>query len=442
MSRTSKWLAGACVIIALLLATGGAAVAMIPSNKELARRLADKLQRLLGAKVTIGELRWAVWPAPVVVLKNTVIDRPQAIVFDRITVHLDLSALWRKQLQASALELEGASVPQLSLRGLEQSGSTLADNTLAGKAAAQFALAETPLVHFSFRDVTWISRRGVPVVYAGEVDFDSHWRPRTMQLQRPDFRPATDLTLTRQGQEDRWKAKVHMGGGGGEGEVRLLIRKDGRMHLSSQLKPRDVEVSSALQAFNRRPVLAGKASGESTLWSDGASVGELVQSLHTKTTFVMGSAKLLRFDLGKAIKTLGRDHQGQTALDSITGQLDTQNTSDGMVSDFSNLKARSGAFSASGKATLFNRQIDAEFTVDLVDGLVGVPLKVSGPTDRIKVSVPGGAIAGAVIGTALLPVVGTVIGARLGAVMGKLFGPAAAPAPALRASAATRSQTP
>ncbi|MFZ2389435.1 MAG: glycine zipper domain-containing protein, partial [Polaromonas sp.] len=105
-----------------------------------------------------------------------------------------------------------------------------------------------------------------------------------------------------------------------------------------------------------------------------------------------------------------------------SGQLDTQNTPEGMVTDFSQLKARSGALSASGRARVVNRHIEADLAVDLVDGVIGVPLKVSGPLEQVQVSVPAGAVAGAMAGTAVLPGIGTAIGARIGATLGKLFG--------------------
>jgi uncharacterized protein (DUF697 family) len=107
--------------------------------------------------------------------------------------------------------------------------------------------------------------------------------------------------------------------------------------------------------------------------------------------------------------------------------MDTQNTPEGMVVMFNDVHAKSGALSASGKARLFNRHVDAALAVDLVDGVVGVPLKITGPVNAVKVSLPAGAVAGAVVGTAVLPVVGTAIGARLGAALGKIFGSGPAP---------------
>ncbi|MCJ7800331.1 MAG: glycine zipper domain-containing protein, partial [Polaromonas sp.] len=77
--------------------------------------------------------------------------------------------------------------------------------------------------------------------------------------------------------------------------------------------------------------------------------------------------------------------------------------------------------SVSGKAWVVNQHIEGEFSVDLVDGLVGIPLKVSGPLERPQVSVPAGAVAGAAVGTAVLPGIGSAIGARLGAAIGRIF---------------------
>ena len=86
--------------------------------------------------------------------------------------------------------------------------------------------------------------------------------------------------------------------------------------------------------------------------------------------------------------------------------------------DFSNVKASSGALTATGKGRLANQTIEAEVAVDPVSGVVGVPLTISGPVSAVKVSVPAGAVAGA----AVLPGIGAAIGARIGATLGNIFG--------------------
>ena len=192
-----------------------------------------------------------------------------------------------------------------------------------------------------------------------------------------------------------------------------------------------MEVASALAAFNRRSAVRGKASGTSVVSARAprnAGLGALAMSLQTDTRFTMGASELTRFDMSKAVRSLGADTLGHTPLDSITGQMTTRNTPNGLLTRFIDVKARSGALSAVGGATLGQGQVDATLAVDLVDGVVGVPLRITGPTSKVRVSVPPSALAGAAVGTAVLPGVGTAVGARLGAALGRLFGPSSAPA--------------
>ena len=64
--------------------------------------------------------------------------------------------------------------------------------------------------------------------------------------------------------------------------------------------------------------------------------------------------------------------------------------------------------------------------MDVAGGLVGVPLRVSGPLGATHVSVSmaqaAPQAAGAAVGTAVLPGIGTVIGAEVGKVLGSAMG--------------------
>jgi hypothetical protein len=426
MKRGHKWLAALGVVVLLAGAAWFAALRYLPSDEELAQRASAELEAALGVKVHVGALHWRIFPSPAVVIENVATEQPQPVMVKKLTAYPDLFALLQRRVKIDRADLDGATVPQLSLRGLGKGGE-----------AKESTGEELPLARFVFRDVTWISRRGIPVVYDGEVDFDPGWRPRRAELRRPDAKDPTHLTLTRNGPDDRWAARIHVGGGTLHGDVQLETRAGGRMRLEGKLQPKDIEVESALSAFNRRSVIGGRVSGDTTLTANGDTVGELAQSLHTQTLFTMGKSTLLRFDLDKAVRTAGKEHDGQTSLESITGRLDTQNTPQGMVVTYTGVKAASGSLTASGEAKIANRRIEGEFAVDLVDGIVGVPLTVSGPLDDVKFSVPSGAIAGAVVGTAVLPGVGTAIGARIGATLGKIFSPGpATPAPASPAASA------
>ena len=410
MRRGQKWMVAAGVLAALVGALGLALALLVPSDDELAAQAAAELQSRLGVPVRIGSLRWQLMPVPAVVLRDVRSDQAQAITVKQLTAYPDLRSLLDGRLKLYRADLEGAVLPQLALRELNK-----------GPDAANLGAAAIPLERLVFRDVTWISRFGRPLVVEGEVEFDPNWRPRQAQLRRPGVQPVADLTLTRQGQEDRWTTRINLGGGTVNGEMELQTRANGRLHLAGALQPRGVEVAAAMAAFDRHSVVSGKASGETAVSADGATVGELAQTLHTKTSFTMGRDTLLRMDVQKTIRSLGKERSGQTPLDSVTGQLDTQNTPKGMVVSVTGIRASSGVLTASGKARIASRQIDGEFAVDLVEGLVGVPLQLSGPLEKVEVSVPRSAIAGAVIGTAVLPGVGTAIGARIGATLGKLF---------------------
>lgn len=423
MQARNKWMVAGGVLLALLVAGWVALLLLLPSDEELAAKVSAELQVRLGVPVAVGSLGWRLFPVPAVVVQDLATNQTPPITIKKLTVHPSLPALLDGRLQFDRADLDGAVLPQLALRALDK-----------GAGMALSSPDATVLGRLVFRDVSWISRRGMAVVFDGEVDFDPAWRPREAHLRRPGVSPVTDLRLTRQGQEDRWTTQIRIGGGTADGEVEIKTRDKGRLRLEGTLKPQGVEVAAAMAAFNRRSVISGEASGDTSLLADGDTVGELARSLHTKTLFNMRRATLLRFDLNKAVRSLGSDHAGQTPLDTVTGQMDTQNTPQGMVVTYSGVKATSGVLTASGQARVANRHIESEFAVDLVDGVMGVPLKVSGPFEDVKVSAPAGAIAGAAVGTAVLPGIGTAIGARIGATLGKIFNsepepPKPAPAP-------------
>ncbi|REM67675.1 hypothetical protein DSI38_09880, partial [Mycobacterium tuberculosis] len=89
----------------------------------------------------------------------------------------------------------------------------------------------------------------------------------------------------------------------------------------------------------------GKFSGNTTLVAEAGSadeLGALIRSLHTRTTFSVQPATLTRLDVAKAVTTAGISRGGTTTLEELSGTLDTQGTEDGVVLQYSNLKARSG----------------------------------------------------------------------------------------------------
>ncbi len=407
-----KWALGFSV--AIVAGLGLCMLALIwwlPSDEELAQRLTAEANSKLGVNVSIGAVHWALLPTPVLTVHDFRTEQAQPVIIGKLSAYPNIRMLLQRKLVLKRMEVDDATIPRNSLRALQTKPGTIQQPAGDG----------IPLEHAAFRNVTWISYNGIPVVFEGEIDFDPQWRPRQAELRRPDHTPPFTLTLSREPDADRWQTQIVVGGGTAHGHVALKTAQDGMMQLSGQLAPRDIEVASALSTFNRRSPVGGKGKGQTVVSASGKSLGQLTRSLHTQTRFTVDPASVLRFDLDKAIRTRGKEYDGQTALQELTGQLDTQNGADGMRVTFSDIKARAGKFTATGKAVVYHGQIEASGNLDLVEGAVGVPFTLSGPTRKPKVSVPPGFYAGAAIGTVLLPGIGTVIGARIGGAIGKVF---------------------
>jgi len=349
---------------------------------------------------------------------------------DRLA-RLSWSALLHRRLQIAHIEVEGALLPRASVREFRGRGDDWARMPADNFGAGLLTLALIPVEQLGFRDVQWIDRRGIALAYDGRIDFDPGWRPHHAEVVRPGTAAPVTLMLDHEvrapGQTeaagvDRWRVAIDAGSGTCNGQATLETLAGGRWRVTAQLEPRNIDVTQLVEAFGRRSAIAGRIHGKTELRMEAASPSQLVRTLHTRTPFTVKPATLLRFDLAKAVRTAGTSRDGQTSFDELGGTLDTQATDDGTQLRFTQLKARSGLLTASGSATVLNRKLSGEVAVDLVDGVVGVPLKIGGTTEAPELSMTGAALTGAAIGTAVLPGVGTAIGARIGQKVEQLLG--------------------
>lgn len=409
---------GAGITVAALLGGAWLAVnALLPNGDALARRIEAEAQQRLGVKVTVGAAQWRLLPRPVIEATDIRTQQARPIEMGRVALYPKLWLLLTERVfVVEQAELERAVLSRDAM------GAFRGRAGVAQAPGTDFQLGAVPLQRFVFRDLTWISYSGVPVPYDGQIDFDPGWRPRQATVSRHGAEVPATLVLEREGQADRWQAKVNLGGGTAHGQVALQTAANGVFTLTGELAPRDVEIAATMATFNRRAPVSGRASGRTVLRSRGESVGELARSLYTDSQFTVAQAVVLRLDLDKAIRTRGKERDGQTPLDSLTGRMQTQNTENGTRFTYTNLKAKAGNYTASGEAVVWQKQVDANGTLDIVDGLVGVPFTINGPVQKPDVKVPPGFFAGAAIGTAVLPGVGTVIGARIGGAIGRIFG--------------------
>jgi uncharacterized protein involved in outer membrane biogenesis len=424
MKRPARaWLAG--IAAALLLGAGAlvwVAITRLPSDEEAAARISEAFEKRFGVGLEVGGAHWALLPAPVLVLSNVATDQPRPITLRRITLQLKLRELLRRVIAVDEAEIESLVLPRDSVQAFRGKGPKPKEDGPVVALPAPWTLAPIPLEKLRWRDVVWIDRRDIALAYDGEISFDAHWRPRQARLERAGASPPARLRLDRLAGQDRWRTRIDVGGGTWNGVTVLEMRPDDRLRVSAELEPRQVDIEGLVQAFGRRAAVAGKVSGHSTLVAEAGELGALVRSLRTRTTFSVRPAALTGLDLAKAVATVGASRGGTTPLDDLTGTLDTEGTDNGIVLRYTGLKARSGVLTATGNLKFFNRKLDGEIAVDLVDGVVGVPLKIGGTASDPEVSLTGGALAGAAVGTALLPGVGTAIGARVGQQVEKLFG--------------------
>ncbi|PIF75951.1 hypothetical protein CLU95_3104 [Variovorax sp. 54] len=425
-SPVRRWLLGSAAVLLLGI---GALVAFVssrlPSDDEVAARISEAFAQRFGVGLKVGGAHWALLPTPVLVLSDIATDQPRPVTLRRVTVQLQLSQLLHRVIAVDALEIESLVLPRESVRAFRGKGPKPQEGGDLVALPAPWTLAPVPLERLRWRDVVWIDRRDIALAYDGEIAFDAQWRPRQARVERAGVTPLARLRLDREAGQDRWRTRIDVGGGTWNGVSRFETLPGGALRLSAELDPHQIDIEGLVQAFGRRTSVAGKVSGHSTLMAEAGKaqdLGALMRSLHTRTTFSVQPATLTKLDIAKAVTTAGISRGGTTPLDELTGTLDTQGTEDGIVMRYTNLKARSGVLTASGNLRLLNRQMSGEIAVDLVDGVVGVPLKIGGSVAEPEVSMTGGALAGAAVGSAVLPGVGTAIGARVGQQVEKLFG--------------------
>ena len=406
-ASTRRWAIAAAILLALIAAAWLALRALVPGDDELARRVEAAFEERMGERLVVGAVRWRVLGLPVVEVLDARTEQAEALQARRIAIYPQLMPLLRRQLVIDRLEVDGAVVPRNALaafRGRTPQG----DSAVALRALA-------------FTNVTYIAYNGIPVVYDGEIVFDDDGLPRRARLLRPGVEPPASLDATREGRTDSgahvYRLRLQAAGGSALGQARLATSAEGRMTLTGELPPRNVDVDALLEAFHRRSPIGGLASGETELRAQGDTWPDLFRSLHTRSVLRVERAKLQRFDLEKAIKSLGEDVAGETPLDSLTGVMETQNTAQGLKTVFTQVEAVAGSYEASGRATLYRRQIEAQGRLEMAGGVVDVPFAAQGPTRKPEFSIAWGTIAGAAVGTAVLPGIGTVLGAKIGGVV-------------------------
>jgi uncharacterized protein involved in outer membrane biogenesis len=423
MKRIGKWLLiGAALLVVAFV---GAALALRHwvGTEDFRSRVAQQVSGVLGVPVELGRISVDVWPVPAVALDAVQVKSKPALTLERIEARPAWPALLHGRLEITTLVVRNAVLPEQAITALAAAFSRKPASPRA--AAVQPAGTSAPkLPQRAVLDhVTWVPAKGSSSTVDAQLRIDPDGLPASARVEVREGRwQGARATLERA--EGGWHVHADIGGGTVNGKLQLQPGAKGASVLQGQLDTSNVEVS-ALTAPSR--TLTGRIEAHTSLRSDLAAGGSIAEATRSQTRFTIRNAVVHGIDLAQAVKTIGLNRGGQTALDTLAGQV----TTEGRAIQLTNLVATSGLLSATGNVAMApNRTLSGRVNVDLVaaaaGGAIGVPLSVGGTLDAPSVTLTRGALLGAAIGTAIAPGVGTGAGAKLGDKLGEslrgLFG--------------------
>jgi len=446
--RMSKFFRVALALVTTLLllaALAGAALLYWVGQDDFRTRVEREAGAALGAPLRLGRIHVDWFPVPAVALDEVVVQTQPPLSARRVEARPVLSALLQRRLEVATLVVRGAVVPQAGVDALlaamqkrKPANAGPAVNPADAAAGAMLWAPQPTLVE----ELTWVSSKGVSTVLDARANMGSDGLPQdaSVKLLKGPYAGA-GIDVVREQKADQkagepgdansgagsaWLVDARIGGGTVKGRVALrLPSAPGReMMLSGELETRGVEVD-ALTA-PARP-LSGKLDAGTVLNARAASAGGLADAMQTRTRFTVSNALVHGIDLAKAVSTVGLSRGGETALNELTGEVNTQ----GRAAQLRNLVARSGVLAARGDVSVSPAQalsgrVTVDVTAGVAGGLTGIPLVVGGTLNAPEVTLTRGAMLGAAVGTAVMPGVGTGAGARLGDKLGRglsgLFG--------------------
>lgn len=422
MRRVAKWMLAVLVLLVLLFAGVAVALQQWVGSADFRGRAAQQASAALGVPVEFGALTVDVWPVPAVAVDRLQVRSKPAITLERVEARPRWQALLQGRLEIATLVVRNAVVPEKTLAVLA-AGSQKNKDAKAPAQAPGRTMAMLPR-RAILDGVTWVWAKGGRSTVDAQFDLAGDGWPQDARIEVREGRFQGSKAALERAPEGHWQLRAAIGGGTVKGRLQLQPRPKATPLLVAQLATSGVEVA-ALTAPSRP--LTGRIEAQTTLRADFGAAGSLVDGVHSETRFTVRNAVVHGLDLARAVKTIGLSRGGETALDTLAGQVVTR----GRSVQLSNLVATSGLLSATGNVAIApSRALSGRVTVDLagsaIGGAVGVPLAVGGTLDAPSVTLTRGALLGAALGTAVAPGVGTGAGAKLGDRIGEglrgLFG--------------------
>ncbi|TFZ01889.1 AsmA family protein [Ramlibacter humi] len=418
MRKWMKWVLAAVAAVVVLLAAAVFALSRWASSDDFRQRAQQQAAAALGVPLQLGRIEIAVFPAPSVAVYDARVQTQPPLTLERVEARPVWTSLLAGKPELGSLVVRNAVLPQ---QGIVALMTRLQKQDAAGKPAGaassppkESSAAPTLPRRIVLDRVTWVDEKNQKLTVDADVDFEGELLPQSARVDVVDGRfKGAKARLERTA--DAWQLRSEIGGGTVTGPLRLQQQKNGQWRLAGELATKGVEVS-ALTAPSR--ALTGRVDANTTLQSDFKEPGALADAMHTQTKFTVRNAVLHGIDLAQAVRTLGASRSGETALDTLAGNVTTQ----GRVVHLTNLVASSGLLSATGNVTLnadksLAGKVQASLTAGPIGQLAGVPLQVAGTLDSPSVTPTGVSLPGSGVASS----VGEKVGKGLGSLKG-LFG--------------------
>ncbi|HYF43800.1 MAG TPA: hypothetical protein VEA35_15335 [Ramlibacter sp.] len=413
-----KWLGVGLVALALLAAAAVFALWRWTSTEDFRLRAEREASQAVGLPVKLGRLQLSLWPLPAVAVEQVVVQSQPPLTLQSI----EATPVWRSLLGDSPalaeLAVRRATLPQPAIAAIAASLQKK-KQAAPGPRGPEPDLARRFPRRLVLEEVTWVDARGRPMTLNAQARLlpeGGALESASAEVVAGRFAGARADLRT---EGEAWALKAQIGGGTIAGPLTLSQRPASWL-LEGRLVTQNVEVA-ALTA-PAKP-LSGRLDAQTTLQAEFRDPGAITDVLRSQTRFTVRQAVVHGLDLAQAVKSVGTSRGGQTALDTLAGQLNTQ----GRAMQLTNLVASSGLLAASGQLALApDRSLSGRVTVELgsasLGGALGVPLVVGGNLDSPTVTLSRAALLGAAVGTAVTPGVGTAAGAKLGEKLRGLFG--------------------
>jgi uncharacterized protein involved in outer membrane biogenesis len=386
-----KWGVAIVVALVVLLAIALFGLSRWASSDDFRSRAQQQASQALGVPVQLGQVEIALWPTPSVAVHDVRVQTRPAITLQRVEARPVWLSLLMGKPELGSLVVRNAVLPQQGITAI--AAALQKQEAAAGKPAPSEPGAAPQLPRRIVLDrVTWVDAKAQKITVDAEVEFEGELLPQSARVQVVEGRFAgARAQLERQ--PDAWQLRSEIGGGTITGPLRLqTVRGGGGWRLNGDLATHGVEVS-ALTAPSR--TLTGKLEARTSLQAEFKDPAALADVLRSQTRFTVRNALLQGVDLAAAVRTLGVSRDGNTPLDTLTGQVTTQ----GRVVHLTNLVATSGMLSANGNVTLaadrtLSGKVTAALTAGVIGQIAGVPLAVGGTIDAPTVTPTGVALPG------------------------------------------------